>query len=148
MAERANGYSVYSVSGEAYVQEIEHILVPAGPVPVGPFSHAVRFGRLMFVTGQMPTSPEGEPTIVDGGIEVQTRRVMDNLRLILSSQNVDFGGVLMARVFLLDFQRDYALMNSVYESYFESTRRPARTCVGVTGLALNALVEIDLVVAC
>jgi enamine deaminase RidA (YjgF/YER057c/UK114 family) len=51
-----------------------------------------------------------------------------------------------ARVYLTEFQRDYAAMNKVYESYFEAGRLPARTCVGVTGLACDALVEIDLMV--
>ena len=51
----------------------------------------------------------------------------------------------MARVYLTDFQRDYAAMNATYEAFFEPGKRPARTCIGVTGLALDALVEIDLI---
>ena len=62
-----------------------------------------------------------------------------------SGHEIDFANVTVARVYLTDFKRDYAVMNGVYQSYFEADKLPARTCVGVTGLALDALVEIDLV---
>ncbi|HEY9215328.1 MAG TPA: RidA family protein, partial [Ancylobacter sp.] len=75
----------------------------------------------------------------------QTRRVMDNLILVLNGVGLDMSHVVMARVYLTEFARDYPAMNEAYASYFPADRRPARTCVGVTGLAREALVEIDLV---
>ena len=79
------------------------------------------------------------------GIEAQTHKVFDNLARVLGGVGLGLEHVLCARVFLTDFYRDYESMNRVYESYFPLLRRPARTCVGVTGLARAALVEIDFV---
>ena len=69
---------------------------------------------------------------------------MRNLKRVLDGVKIDFGQVLFARVYLTHFAEDYAAMNAVYALYFALDRRPARTCIGVTGLALNARVEIDL----
>ena len=80
-----------------------------------------------------------------GGVEAQTRRVMDNLAIVLHGLGLGLEHVLPARVYLTHFQRDYAVMNAVYASYFPRDRRPARTCIGVTGLARDALVEIDVI---
>ena len=93
----------------------------------------------------MPTDPADPDAPLPEGIEAQTRRVMDNLKLVLSGLGLTLENVTMARVYLTDFYRDYAPMNAVYSSYFPSGRLPARTCVGVSGLALHALVEIDLI---
>jgi 2-iminobutanoate/2-iminopropanoate deaminase len=64
---------------------------------------------------------------------------------VLDGLGLDLSHVVQARVYLTEFQRDYPAMNAAYASYFPTDRRPARTCVGVTGLAREALVEIDLV---
>ena len=79
------------------------------------------------------------------GIEAQTRRVIDNLKLVLAGGGSALEQIVFARVYLTDFERDYAAMNRVYGSYFAPGHLPARTCIGVTGLARGALVEIDLV---
>ncbi|MEO1207740.1 MAG: Rid family detoxifying hydrolase [Pseudomonadota bacterium] len=126
--------------------EIVRHLVDGGPKTVGPFNHAVTAGDFHFITGQMPTVPSDPTRVVDGGIEAQTTRVMDNLKLVLSGLQSDFDRVVFARVYLVNFQ-DFARMNAVYESYFASGQLPARTCIGVTGLAVGALVEIDLIAA-
>jgi len=127
--------------------DIMHIMASDAPTPVAPFSHAVRAGQYLFVTGQMPTIPGEGMTLVEGGIESQTIRVMENLKIVLATEGLELDRVVMARVYLTHFQRDYAAMNAVYESFFAPGKRPARTCVGVTGLALDALVEIDLIAA-
>ena len=75
----------------------------------------------------------------------QTRRVMDNLKIVLAGLGLGLEHVISARVFLTRFKEDYAAMNRTYASYFPPERLPARTCVGVTGLARDALVEIDLI---
>ena len=70
---------------------------------------------------------------------------MANLQRVLAGCEHGLGNVISARTFLLHFSEDYERMNAVYETYFAPEKRPARTCVGVNGLARNALVEIDLV---
>jgi len=121
------------------------LMIPGAPTPVAPFSHAVEVDGWVFLTGQMPTYPNDGGAPLPAGVEAQTRRVMDNLILVLNGTGVGLEHVVAARVFLTYFERDYGPMNDVYRSYFPADRLPARTCVGVTGLARNALVEIDCI---
>jgi enamine deaminase RidA (YjgF/YER057c/UK114 family) len=79
------------------------------------------------------------------GIEAQTHQVMKNLATVMAGCGYGWPDVLSVRIFLLHFEEDYATMNAIYASYFPVGRRPARTCVGVSGLAKGARVEIDLV---
>ena len=111
---------------------------------MAPFSHAVETDGFVFVTGQMPDRPE-TPGILPDGIVAQTQAVMENLRIVLRGLDLGFEHIVMTRIYLTRFRQDYAEMNETYRSYFPSDRLPARTCVGVTGLAYDALVEIDLV---
>ena len=120
-----------------------HMIVD-GPKPVAPFSHAVETDGFVFVTGQMPDTPT-RPGVLPDGIVAQTHAVMANLLTVLSGLSLTFEQVVMARVYLTHFKDDYAAMNLAYQSYFAEGRLPARTCVGVTGLAYDALIEIDLV---
>ena len=120
-------------------------IIAAGPRPVAPFSHAVESDGWVFVTGQMPTDPAAPDAPLPDGVEAQTRRVMENLKIVLGGIGLGLEHVLQARVYLTHFDRDYASMNAAYQSYFKPGRLPARTCIGVTGLAVSALVEIDLV---
>ena len=117
----------------------------SAPTHVAPFSHAVEFDGWVQLTGQMPTDPERDTKPLPEGIQEQTRQVMENLSIILNEMQLSMENVLSTRVFLTNFKRDYELMNNVYQSYFGNDRLPARTCVGVTDLALGALVEIDMV---
>ena len=123
---------------------IEFLMIPGAPLPVAPYSHATAADVWLFVTGQVPTSPDDDTAPLPPGIEAQTRRVIDNLKLVLAVAGSGLDQVVFARVYLTNFERDYAAMNAVYQSYFAPGRRPARTCVGVTALARGALVEIDL----
>ena len=120
-------------------------LPAAAPKPVAPFSHAVEADGWVQLTGQMPTDPDDDAEPLPDGIAAQTRRVMDNLVLVLGELGLGLEHVTSARVFLTHFERDYAGLNEVYASYFPADRRPARTCVGVTALARDALVEIDMI---
>ena len=120
-------------------------MIPAAPTPVAPFSHAVEVDGWVFLTGQMPTDPDNDDLPLPEGVEAQTRRVMDNLVLVLEGLGLGLEHVVQARAYITHFERDYAAMNAVYASYFPADRRPARTCIGVTGLARQALVEIDMV---
>jgi 2-iminobutanoate/2-iminopropanoate deaminase len=120
-------------------------MIAGAPTPVAPFSHAVEADGWVFLTGQMPTLPEDDSAPLPNGIEAQTRRVMDNLIIVLRGLALDLRHVVSVRVFLTRFEQDYEPMNAVYRSYFPPARLPARTCVGVTGLARGALVEVDLI---
>ena len=93
----------------------------------------------------MPTWPDDADRPLPDGIEVQTRRVMDNLIIVLDDMDLGLENVVQARVYLTEFQRDYDSMNQAYRNYFAADKLPARTCVGVTGLAVGALVEIDCI---
>ena len=119
-------------------------MIAGGPKPVAPFSHAVEIDGFVLVTGQMPDTPAA-PGILPEGIVAQTHAVMANLRAVLTGVGLGFEHVAMARIYLSRFSQDYAAMNDAYRSYFAADRLPARTCVGVTGLAYDALIEIDLI---
>ena len=127
--------------------DIEHLSFSSGPQKVAPFSHAVRAGEYLFVTGQMPTLKNDNTKLVDGGIEAQTHQVMKNLLEVLNAAGSSLEKVIFARVYLVNFG-DFDKMNSVYASYFATDKLPARTCIGVTGLAVGASVEIDFIAAC
>ena len=127
--------------------DIEHLTFSSAPQKVAPFSHAVRAGDYLFVTGQMPTLKNDNTKLVDGGIEVQTHQVMKNLLDVLNAAGSSLEKVIFARVYLVNFG-DFDKMNSIYASYFVEDKLPARTCIGVTGLAVGACVEIDFIAAC
>ena len=122
-----------------------HHMIQSGPRPVAPFSHACEADGWVFVTGQMPTDPEKPDAPLPEGIAAQTARVMDNLKIVLDGIGLSLENVTFARVYITHFERDFAAMNEVYQSYFEPGKLPGRTCIGVTGLAVGALVEIDLI---
>lgn len=127
------------------MNDLIHHMVSSGPRPVAPFSHAVEAGGFVFVTGQMPTDPAAPDAPLVEGIEAQTRRVVDNLKVVLDGIGLSLADVTMARIYLTEFERDYAALNAIWPSFFETGKLPARTTVGVTALAVGALVEIDLV---
>lgn len=121
-------------------------MAAAAPRPVAPFSHAVEVDGWILVTGQMPNDPDNEDAPLPADIEGQTKNVMCNLTIVLSSMGLGLEHVVMARVYLTHFKEDYRRMNAAYRTYFAEGRLPARTCIGVTGLALDARIEIDLLV--
>ncbi len=120
-------------------------MVEKAPQPVAPFSHAAEIDGWVFLTGQMPTWPDDPDKALPEGIEAQTRRVMDNLIIVLEGLGLSLENVVQVRAFLTEFERDYAVMNETYRGYFPEGKLPARTCVGVTAMAVGALVEIDCV---
>jgi 2-iminobutanoate/2-iminopropanoate deaminase len=108
-----------------------HHMIAAGPRPVAPFSHAVEADGWVFVTGQMPTDPAAPDAPLPEGVEAQTKLALQH--------------VTMVRIYLTQFERDYAALNAIWPRFFEPGKLPARTTVGVTALAIGALIEIDLV---
>jgi reactive intermediate/imine deaminase len=120
-------------------------MVSTAPDPVAPFSHAVEQDGWVFVTGQMPFTGLANDSPYPEGIDAQTHQVFANLMRVLRGIGLGLEHVLQARVYLLHFDADYAAMNRVYATYFAAGRRPARTCIGVSGLARGARIEIDFV---
>jgi reactive intermediate/imine deaminase len=120
-------------------------MITGGPRPVAPFSHAVEADGWVILTGQMPTDPAAPDALLPQGVEAQTVRVMENLRLVLEGVGLDLSHVVQMRAYLTEFERDYAAFNETYQGFFPPDRRPARTTVGVTALAVGALVEIDCI---
>ena len=114
------------------------------PPPSAAYSHAVAAGGFLFVTGQLGVDPK-TGKVVPGGTAAEMRQVMKNLEVVLRNSGVMFAQVTMARIFLVDFAADYPVVNKIYAEYFAAGRYPARTTVGVTGLALGCRVEVDLI---
>lgn len=123
----------------------EFHLLQKGPRPVAPFSHAVEADGWVILTGQMPTDPEAPDTALPEGVIAQTKRVMANLTLVLGELGLDLSHIVQCHCFLTEFERDYAAFNDTYKAHFPPDRLPARTTVGVTALAVGALVEIDCI---
>lgn len=115
------------------------------PQHVAPFSHAVEADGWVILTGQMPTVPGHPDAPLADGVTAQTRQVMQNLETVLKGLDLDLTDVVQCRCFLTEFERDYSAFNDAYKSFFAQERLPARTTVGVTALAVGALVEIDCI---
>ncbi len=123
----------------------EFHMIQGGPRPVAPFSHAVEADGWVFLTGQMPTDPAAPDAALPEGVAAQTDAVMRNLGIVLGGLGLGWADVVQCRAYLTEFQRDYAAFNTTYAAWFPPDRRPARTTIGVTALAVGALVEIDCI---
>jgi 2-iminobutanoate/2-iminopropanoate deaminase len=121
-----------------------HIVEPAGsPKPVGPYSHAVRVGDLLFCSGQIPLRADG--TVIEGGIREQTRQVLENVARILRDQSLGFDNVVKTTVYMTNLG-EFADMNETYAEFFKHNF-PARSTVQVAALPKASRIEIE-VVAC
>jgi 2-iminobutanoate/2-iminopropanoate deaminase len=120
---------------------IERLMAP-GTFHQAPYCHAARAGGFLFVTGQIAADPATGDYVL-GDVETETRRVMDNLVLVLESAGYGLADVVAARAFLTEFA-EYDAFNRVYTEYM-AEHLPTRTTVGVTALAAGARVEVDLV---
>lgn len=112
------------------------------PQAIGPYSQAIESNGMLYVSGQIPLIPEtGE--MVEGNIEVQTARVLENLKAILEAAGATLEDVVKTTVYLTDIG-NFAMVNAIYGKYFEKDC-PARVCVEVSHLPKDALVEIDVI---
>ena len=117
----------------------------AAPRPVGPYSQAVAHGGLLFLSGQVPLDP-GTGALVAGEIEVQTERVIANLRAVLEAAGSSLDRVVRTTVYLADLGL-FARMNAVYGRHFSSDPKPARSTIQAARLPLGAAIEIDAIAA-
>ena len=118
------------------------IATHAAPAAIGPYSQAVRFGNLLFCSGQIPLDPE-TGALVEGSIQTETTRVLDNLKAVLEAAGCELGDVLKTTIFLQSMS-DFAAVNEVYAGYFP-TSPPARSTVAVAGLPKGVRVEIEAI---
>ena len=118
------------------------VKTPRAPEAVGPYSQGVRTGDWLFVSGQIPLDPStGE--LVEGGIEAQTERVLENLMAVLEAEGMGLEDVVQVTVYMTDLG-EFGAMNSVYARYFPGDP-PARVTVGVASLPKGARIEMALV---
>jgi 2-iminobutanoate/2-iminopropanoate deaminase len=114
------------------------------PAAIGPYSQAVRSGRLLFCSGQIPLDPKSGQ-IVPGDIAAQTRRVLDNIAAVLRAEGLSFDHVMKTTIFLTNLG-DFQTVNEIYGSYFKQNP-PARSTVQVSALPKGANVEIEVIAA-
>lgn len=117
---------------------------PDAPKAIGPYSQAVSIGNLFFLSGQIPLDPK-TAQMVEGGIEVQTARVLNNLKAVLAHSKLEFGNVVKSTIFLTDLA-NFQVVNGIYEKALGSAI-PARSTVQVAALPRGALVEIEMIAA-
>lgn len=112
------------------------------PKAIGPYSQAIMIGDFLFASGQIAINPAtGE--IVEGGIEAQTKQVMENVKNILQAAGMDFSNVVKTTVFITNMN-DFAKVNEIYATYF-TDNPPARSCVEVSKLPKGALIEVEVI---
>ena len=111
------------------------------PKAIGPYSQAVIANGLLYTSGQIPLRADG--TLVEGGIEVQTKQVFANLKAVLEEAGTDFSKVVKTTVFLKDLST-FVDFNGIYEEFFNE-HKPARSCVEVAKLPKDVLVEIECI---
>jgi reactive intermediate/imine deaminase len=116
----------------------------AAPAAIGPYSQAIRAGNTLWLSGQVPLDPVTRK-LVEGDIEVQTRRVFDNIKAVLAAAGASFDGVVKTTVFLTDLA-NFAVVNKIMAEYFREPY-PARAAVGVATLPRGAQVEVECIVA-
>jgi len=123
-----------------------HVPDAAPAPPTAWYSHCVQVGGWLYVTGQLPADPDKPDAPLPPDITRQTELSFRNLERILAHTGYDFADTVFARVYLTDFARDYPGFNDTYRRYYpDDATLPGRTTVGVSKLARDALVEIDLV---
>lgn len=120
----------------------KRISTDQAPQAIGPYSQAIQFGNLLFVSGQVPLDPR-TGNLVAGDIEAQTRQVMENLKAVVAAAGMTLADGLKATCFLKNMD-DFAKFNGVYAGYFGDTP-PARETVEVARLPRDVLVEVSLI---
>jgi len=113
------------------------------PAPIGPYNQAVLFGDTLYTSGQIALNPATMELQMDT-IEIETKRVMDNLKAVLDAANMTFENVVKTSIFITDMN-NFTKINAVYATYFDEKTAPARETVQVAGLPKNVNIEISMV---
>lgn len=112
------------------------------PKVIGPYSHAIKTGNMIYTSGQIGISPVTN-TLVGDDISLQAHQALDNLKAILAEAGTDMAHVVKVTIFLKDLN-DYARVNDIYKDYFQEIK-PARSAVQVASLPKDALIEIECI---
>lgn len=112
------------------------------PKAIGPYSQAIMVGDLLFASGQIAIDP-AKGDLVEGGIEAQTKQVMENIKHLLAAADMNFSNVIKTTIFLTDINK-FSVVNDIYGSYFKEDP-PARSCVEIGHLPKGALIEIEVI---
>jgi 2-iminobutanoate/2-iminopropanoate deaminase len=120
----------------------EIISTVKAPAAIGPYSQAVKLGNMIYTSGMIPLVPE-TMQIVEGGVQQQTKQVLENLKALLESAGTGLGNVIKTTVFIKDMN-EFPKINEIYAEYF-SSKQPARSCVEVARLPKDVLVEIEVI---
>jgi len=120
----------------------EVISTTKAPGAIGPYSQGIKFGNLIFVSGQTPLDPETRQ-IVEGDVQAQTRQCLENIKAILEAAGTNLDNVLKSTVFIKDMN-SFGKVNEIYAQYF-TKNQPARSCVEVARLPMDVLVEIEVI---
>ena len=126
------------------MSDIGHIHTDAAPAAIDPYSQAIKSGGLVFLSGQIPLDPE-TLTLVDGGIEEQTRQVFRNLSAIAEAADAHLQNAVKLTIYLTDLN-NFTQVNSVMAEHF-SEPYPARATIQVSALPKQAMIEVDAIVA-
>jgi 2-iminobutanoate/2-iminopropanoate deaminase len=121
---------------------MEIIATEAAPKAIGPYSQAIKSGKVLYTSGQIALDP-ATGNLVEGDFAAQAHRVFENLKAVLAAAGANFSSVAKATVYLTDLA-NFATLNEIYASYFGAAK-PARSTVGVAQLPKGGLVEIDLI---
>lgn len=135
------GALALTAAAEAQSSGVEYRTSPATTSADLPFSEAVRVGNMLYLSGKIGVTP-GTRNVVPGGIKAETKQVMDDMKRVLERNGSSLRHVVKCTVMLADM-KEWGDMNEVYVTYFPKDRRPARSALGVNGLALDARVEIE-----
>jgi len=134
--------ATFALPMTANATEVEFLNTDKNRAMGFPFSEAVRVGDLLFLSGQVGNIP-GDPAVVPGGIEAETRQTMENIKTVLERYGSSMDDVVKCTVFIADMA-EWPAMNAVYKTYFTGDP-PARSALGANGLALGAKVEIECI---
>jgi 2-iminobutanoate/2-iminopropanoate deaminase len=119
------------------------ILTQKAPAPIGPYSQAISYGNLLYISGQLPVNPLSG-AIVTGGIKEQTYQVLENIRAITESAGTYLSKGVKTTVYMADLN-EFSAMNEIYLQYF-GEQPPARSTIQVTRLPKDAKIEIDAII--
>ncbi len=120
---------------------MDYIATKKAPSAIGPYSQAIGLGNMIFTSGQIALKPDG--SLVDGGVQEQTRQVLNNLSEVLKEAGSSLSKVLKTTIFLANMD-DFAQINKIYAEFFGS-HKPARSTVAVKTLPLNVSIEIEAI---
>lgn len=118
------------------------ITTDKAPKAIGPYAQAIKFGNLVFTSGQIAIDPKTDK-IVEGGIESQARQVFDNIKEVLEAARSSLKDVLKVTVYMKDLSQ-FTNMNEIFSLYF-GANKPARSCVEVSRLPKDVLIEVDVI---